>query len=269
MHGLQGDYQLIPIPDDDQKDWKFRQIIQKLKTGELDGINVTIPYKQSLLPYLDGLSGDARLVGAVNTVYRSNGKLLGENTDVGGFLTDVQRLVDLKSSGSGLIIGAGGAARAVAVGLIQNGWQVNVAARRIAQAQQLAENLSERIQKYSSIPSPQIRVFDLLQFQTILTELSNQLKLIVNCTPIGMLGKASRRIFPPGVLINKEVRVYDLVYNPPETDFLFEAKQYGLQGLNGMGMLLEQAARSFEIWTGLTLSRPLSNLYTLLTEGAR
>ncbi|MGB9521411.1 MAG: hypothetical protein ACPL6F_01520, partial [Anaerolineales bacterium] len=203
------------------------------------------------------LSGDAEIIGAVNTLYYSNGQVLGENTDVIGFLRDVSRLIDLDTTGRALIFGAGGAARAVAVGLLKHGWHVDIVARRFEQAQQLIEDIQARIHKLLSVPLSTLRAFDLSQIDNVYRDLGETLSLIVNCTPVGMIGQESMQFFPPRIQINPKVCVYDLVYNPSETDFLTEAKQLGLRGRNGMGMLIEQAACSFEIWTGISLVGPL------------
>lgn len=257
MQGLQGNYELFPIANDDQKNLEFRKIIQKIKAGDLNGINVTIPHKQNIIPFLDGLTSDAEIIGAVNTLYYSNGQVLGENTDVVGFLRDVSRLIDLNSKGRALIFGAGGAARAVVVGLLKHGWQIDIVARRLERAEQLIEDIQERLGKPTLTHVPLMRAFDLSQLYHLYRDTGETLSLIVNCTPVGMIGQETLQFFPSGIQINSKVRVYDLVYNPSETDFLTQAKQLGLCGLNGMGMLLEQAACSFEIWTGISLKRPL------------
>lgn len=269
LQGLQGSYELFPIANDDRKNVAFRNIIQKMKASDLNGVNVTIPHKQNMIPFLDGLSGDAEIIGAVNTVYISNDQVIGENTDVLGFLRDVSRLIDLKSSGRALILGAGGAARAVAVGLLKNGWRVDIAARRIQQAQQLINDIHGRILQRKSVLLPEMLAFDLAQIDYIYRKIGESLNLIVNCTPVGMMGQMPLRFFPSDVSINPKACVYDLVYNPSETDFLHEAKQLGLRGLNGLGMLLEQAACSFEIWTGTQLERPLPDPFLIHHEASK
>ena len=137
--GLTGIYRLLPLPQMEN----LALVLDQVRSGELDGINITIPYKQTVLPYLDGLTPSAQAIGAVNTVYNKDGRLIGENTDAPGFWLDLVRFVpeSVMPHQQALVLGAGGAARAVVFALAEQGWQVNVVARRLAQAQDLVETL--------------------------------------------------------------------------------------------------------------------------------
>ncbi|MGB9672744.1 MAG: shikimate dehydrogenase [Anaerolineales bacterium] len=255
--GLAGHYDLFPIQDDQSKEEKLQEIIQRIRSAELDGLNVTIPHKQNVITFLDGVTGDARIVGAVNTIYRKEGKIFGDNTDVSGFLADIERLIALEERGTAVVLGAGGAARAVTLGLIKKGWNVIITARRKEQAQQIVEQLAPLATHDVKWVNIFIQSLLFTELESFISERVNLISLIVNCTPIGMAGYPPIDLIPKTVQLNKNIKVYDLVYNPPETSLLKMARQLGLEGLNGMGMLIEQAARSFEIWTGVTLPRPL------------
>ena len=264
--GLQGKYDLFPIPNDDHKEKELKRMIQRVKEGELNGINVTIPYKQNVLPYLDDLCGDAKMAGAVNTIYAINGNVFGENTDVEGFLLDVHNLIDLSEKEDALVFGAGGAARAVVAGLVKKGWKVTIAARQVHQASQLVQDIRASMEIEVSLKGLNIEFCSLNETGTIFQKLGERLQLVVNCTPVGMLGHANRSLFPEDIEIHDKLCVYDLVYNPRQTPLLKHVEKLGLRGRNGIGMLLEQARRSFEIWTGCAPSCPVEGIIQDLYE---
>ncbi len=133
---LQGEYRLYPIPPLPAGTEALQAILSSIRQGRLDGLNVTIPHKQAVIPYLDELTPLATRIGAVNTVYRKGEALVGDNTDVPGFLADLQRqLPGAGIPGSALALGSGGSARAVVYALLSSGWRVTIAARRIEAAQ--------------------------------------------------------------------------------------------------------------------------------------
>ncbi len=147
---LQGDYSLFPITPDDKQGLK--DLLHRICSRGLHGLNVTIPHKQNVIEFMDELTDTAKAIGAVNTIYLRENKLIGDNTDAPGFLSDLKRFVD-KETGkqvhketstqenkSALILGAGGSARAVAYALLNDGWNVTLAARRIEQAQELVDS---------------------------------------------------------------------------------------------------------------------------------
>src|ERR1044071_4639542 len=138
---LKGGYSLFPIPPEDEQGLK--DLLKRVRAGELQGLNVTIPHKQNVIPFLDELTPTAQAIGAVNTIYLYNNRLIGENTDAPGFLSDLHGFLgDQKSSTvhclSSLVLGAGGSARAIVYALLHHGWDVTIAARRREQAKQLA-----------------------------------------------------------------------------------------------------------------------------------
>lgn len=239
--GLQGDYSLFPIHPDDKQ--RLKELIECVRSEEITGLNVTIPHKQNVMEFLDELTPVAEVIGAVNIIYRRESKLIGDNTDAPGFLADVKKFVN-KETGkqenrNALILGAGGSARAVVYALLNDRWNVTIAARRIEQAEQLA----------SSFPNYEVRITNIESLDLPTFQPSN-LELIVNTTPVGMSPKIEYSPLPENISLSEETIVYDLIYNPRETKLVREARMHGLQATTGLGMLIEQAALGFELWTG-------------------
>jgi len=232
--GLEGDYSLFPILPDDQQ--ALRDLLSRIRAGEITGLNVTIPHKQNVIPLLDELTSTAKAIGAVNTISMQNGKLTGDNTDATGFLADVNNFLENRKSKIGnqksvLVLGAGGSARAVIYALVKDGWDVAVSARRIEQAEELADHYAIRVTHYDNPQSP-------------------SLNLLVNTTPVGMSPNADASPWPENLPFPPDAAVYDLVYNPRETKLVRDARAAGLPATTSLGMLIEQAALAFEIWTG-------------------
>ncbi len=255
--GLAGSYALFPVQPGDKT--AMENLMARVRGGELTGLNVTIPHKQVVLPLLDDLSPAVQSIGAVNTVYMNEGRLTGANTDAPGFMSDLRRFltqnwVYLDESPGALVLGAGGAARAVIYALLKEGWLVTLAARRLEQALALAQDLN-------SVGLP-IRTIELTA-QALAPNLDD-LVLIVNTTPLGMDPYAERSPWPDGLAFPPRAVVYDLVYQPRETLLIRQAHAAGLPAESGLGMLLEQAALSFELWTGRKV--PLDVLRKALEE---
>ena len=204
------------------------------------GANVTIPHKIAIQPYLDHLDESARLAGAVNTLVFRDGIVTGYNTDAGGFIAA------LPEGGRGLrgkeavLLGAGGAARAVVAGLLEQGCrQLTVVVRNLEQGRQLAE------------PFQELAELTVVGWQE--ERLPQRLKtcgLLVNCTPLGMAPRVEEE--PPVAwgMVNAGAVVCDLVYNPLRTRFLQHAAEQGHQTVSGDGMLLEQGILAYRLWTG-------------------
>lgn len=238
--GLQGEYRLYPVPPLPGGAIALSGLLGDLRQGRLDGLNVTIPHKQSVLPLLGELSAAARAIGAANTLYFRQGKLVGDNTDAPGFLADLARLGF--GGQNALVLGAGGSARAVCFALLGAGWQVTVTARRFEQAGSLAASLSAASAPLHALP---------LEPAT----LTRPFSLIINTTPLGMSPDVGASPWPDGVPFPTGAAVYDLVYNPAETALVRSARRAGLCAATGLGMLVEQAALSFELWTGKNVPR--------------
>ena len=234
--GLEGDYSLFPIHPDDKQ--SLKDLLFRVRSGEIHGLNVTIPYKQNVIPFLDELTPTAKSIGAVNTIYLHNNRLIGDNTDAQGFLLDLKKFLTTETQRHGdlnaLVLGAGGSARAVVYALVNDGWDVTIAARRMEQSQELAL---------------QFRKANAIEFNPQTFQRSD-LQLIVNTTPVGMTPNIDGSPWPENLPFPKNAAIYDLVYNPRETKLVRDARCQGLNATTGLGMLIEQAALSFEIWTG-------------------
>lgn len=218
--------------------------IEGMKALGIGGANVTVPYKETVIPFLDRLTGDAVACGAVNTITNKNGFLTGHNTDGGGFTRDlVESLGYDPAQGPALVIGAGGSARAVISALAQNGCPAIAVVNRTMER---AERLAGALHDATGIA---LRVFPWDSENRELVAFSREASLLVNCTPAGMLNSGVDFPLPPGVP-GKGQLAYDLVYNPPRTPFIKRAENNGATVAGGLGMLLYQGALSFETWTG-------------------
>ncbi|MEW6402870.1 MAG: shikimate dehydrogenase [Chloroflexota bacterium] len=272
--GLKGDYSLFPIAPDDMQGLK--DLLGRVRSGQIHGLNVTIPHKQNLIQFLDELTPTARAIGAVNTIYLREDRLIGDNTDAPGFLADLNsfladqeswaknRKSKIQNRKSAIILGSGGSARAVVYALLNDGWDVTVAARRIEQAHQLARSFVQH-----KVHTAQFEHLILHPFGFAQDRLSSFF-LIVNTTPVGMTPYADQSPWPENLSFPPHAALYDLVYNPPETKLVRDAQAQGLPATTGFGMLIEQAALSFELWTEHSAPResmrasltnsPISNL---------
>jgi len=242
---LEGTYSLFPIHPDDKQ--RLNDLLIRVRTGEIRGLNVTIPHKQNVIEFLDELTPTAKAIGAVNTIYFRDSKLIGDNTDAPGFLSDLKKFIGDRELGIGksaLVLGAGGSARAVVYALVHDSWEITVASRRIEQAQELASRF-ERVKAVE------------LNLQTF--QLSN-VQLVINTTPLGMKPQIDQSPLPENLSLPSNIFIYDLVYNPRETKLVGDARSQGVSATTGLGMLIEQAALSFELWTGCSPSR--ETLYT-------
>jgi shikimate dehydrogenase len=242
---LAGDYRLFPVPPLPEGNSQLIGLIEKVRCGKIHGLNVTIPHKQNVLNLMDTLSPAAKTIGAVNTVSLQGGFVHGDNTDWLGFLHDLDERLSttgINNLKRALVLGAGGSARAVVYALLQSGWKVTISSRRLEQAQKLAADFSNH--------QLQIKTGHLSQFPGL-----SETTLIVNTTPLGMLPEILSNPWPSESPFPPNAFVYDLVYNPPETTLMQAAASAGLESANGLGMLIEQAALAFEIWTGLSAKR--------------
>jgi shikimate dehydrogenase len=192
-----------------------------------------------ILDYLDRLTPAAGAIGAVNVIFREGEDLVGDNTDRDGFLKDLEATLS-PAVGGGLVLGAGGAARAVAHGLCELGWQVWISARTLNRAGDLVDALRKQGFQSASVLS-----LDTDELKTI----SHNCTLIVNATPVGMAPYIEATPWPSTLAFPPGASVYDLVYVPEETMLTKAASKASLPATTGLGMLIEQAALSFERWT--------------------
>ena len=220
---------------------EFYQNIKKLFGVEYLGANITIPYKEEVIKYLDDLDSKAKLIGAVNTIVKKNNKLIGYNTDAFGFIRSIESKSDFCFEGKKvLIIGAGGAARSAIFSLIEKGIKSLVIANRtLERANNLAEEISEFVQL-------EISDLESLYFQKLVGESD----LIVNASSVGMAHTTlnSKNLIKADWFSSKSL-VFDMVYNPIVTPLITEARKAGAESINGLAMLIYQGASSFNLWT--------------------
>jgi shikimate dehydrogenase len=213
------------------------------------GANVTIPYKEAVLPLLDELDALALEIGAVNTIVNRGGRLVGYNTDAGGFLQALRCEGGFDPAGKSVVVlGAGGAARAVSFVLARTGAKSLFITDIIAErAHGLVSDLERSLARERG-PGSRSCVAAL---EMNLADVLSGCDLLVNCTPIGMKHSATEGESPLAEeLIPKEALVYDIVYNPIETPLLQKARMAGVRTLSGLAMLVYQGAAAFELWTG-------------------
>ncbi|HWQ68544.1 MAG TPA: shikimate dehydrogenase [Patescibacteria group bacterium] len=205
------------------------------------GANVTVPHKEQAFALVDTLTPEAAAVGAVNTVVVRDGHLLGANTDGLGFLRSLHEEADFLPRGkSSVILGAGGAARAVAVSLAEAGAEPLVIVNRTAER---ARSLAEFVYRNIGTSTTGLGLDDPQMPATV-----RDCALVVNTTSVG-LNPADHPPIDPS-LLQSGALVYDLIYRPRETALLREAKRRGCRVMGGLGMLLYQGALAFELWTG-------------------
>jgi shikimate dehydrogenase len=233
-HGLKGHYVPLHITHANLAD-----ALRMLPEMGFVGVNVTIPHKEYVLSLASNVSDRAALIGAANTLtFLGDGRIQADNTDGQGFLSNIRQTLPgwTASAGPALVLGSGGAAKAIISALISDGApQVFVANRTRARAEGLKEQFGARVE-----PQDWTRIPDLV----------GQAALIVNTTSLGMTGQPPlaidlSRLRPPTV-------VTDIVYAPLETDLLRQAREAGCETVDGLGMLLHQAVPGFERWFGYT-----------------
>lgn len=191
------------------------------KDAPILGLNVTIPYKQTILPYLDEIDTDAEAIGAVNTIRIRDGKWKGFNTDYYGFMTSLKPFLE-NVHNRALILGSGGASLAIQHGLRLMDIPFHVVSREKAKEDLCYEDLNENVVKAC--------------------------KLIINTSPVGMYPDIDHSPNIPYEFISSDHLVYDLVYNPEESQFLRFAKERGALTMNGLDMLKHQAEKAWKIW---------------------
>lgn len=213
----------LPLPATSAEDFaRFGRAIG------ISGASVTVPYKVSLFDHVDEAYSVARRVGAINTIRVENRRWIGGNTDASGFLATLRGLVPIDTTRSA-VLGAGGAARAVAAALASTGGAVRIHARNRAKAEEVAALTTANVGPWPPEPGS----WDLL----------------INCTPIGMHPKVDETPVPAAQLTGRYV--YDLIYNPPMTRLLREAQAAGCHIIGGLEMLVAQAHEQFQWWTGI------------------
>jgi Shikimate 5-dehydrogenase len=218
--GIDAVYENYEIPDIDA----LTEVLDS--NPELKGLNVTIPYKEKVMPFLDSISPEARAIGAVNVIRVTHRgrkiELKGFNSDVIGFTKSIEPMLDKKWHQKALILGTGGASKAIDYGLKSLG---------------LETVFVSRYERPNTI-----------QYKNITPEVVKEYNVIVNCTPVGMYPKTDECPDLPYEAMDSHTILYDLIYNPDETLFMQRGAQYGADVKNGLEMLLLQAFASWEFW---------------------
>lgn len=231
--GLDWRYLTLEVPPDDLGD-----AIRGMRAMGFRGGNFTIPHKVAVIAYLDGLSQAAELMGAVNCVHREDGKLVGENTDGKGFVESLREVAD-PAGKKVVMLGAGGAARAIAVELgLAGASQINIVNRTPDRGVDLVELLTDRVKVDS-----ELTVWDDEY------EVPQGTDILINATSIG-LNDPTARVPVVEATLKSEMVVADVIFNP-QTEFLKMARRGGCTTLDGLGMLVNQAVIGFKIWTGV------------------
>lgn len=233
QHGIDGSYEPFEVLPE-----ALPAFFERLRSGEFAGGNVTIPHKEKVFALCDSVDPLATMIGAVNTLVVREGKIHGTNTDYLGFLGNLDAEAPGWSDGpnDALVIGAGGAARAILVALLRrNGGRVHVLNRTLANAQALVEEIDGPFEAHG--------------FEDF-ARLAPQIGLVVNTSSIGMHG--TRFDWLDLGLLPKSALVTDIVYAPLITPLLADARAHGLKVVDGLGMLLHQAVPGFAAWFGVT-----------------
>jgi shikimate dehydrogenase len=211
----------------------IKKILNRVRKREIDGINVTIPFKNSVIKHLDVLKGDALKTSSVNTVYLSKKKLIGDNTDVYGFSSGILKKVKTRIKTAG-IIGAGGVSSSIILALIQKGVKkIYISNRTFSKLKIFKKKFKKNI--YPIKWNDRYKVFADVQ-------------ILINVTSLGMLGKNDLKF--DFSIFDKKINVVDIVYNPENTRFLKDARMNGHKTFTGLDMFIYQAQKAFYIWNG-------------------
>lgn len=231
QQGVDAQYSVSPT-----QPGQLENFVHAMRTTPIAGASVTIPHKEAIIPLLDAITPRAHAVGAVNTLYWDNDQLTGDNTDIAGFIAPL--LATPKNFSRALILGAGGAAKAVVAGLCELGVsQITICNRSKNRAEALAREFSVSFVEW------EVRG-------------NIDADLIVNTTPLGMEGENVGLSPYPKEAFRDKGTAYDLIYNPLQTRFLTEASSVGWDIVDGLHMFAGQGIEQFRIWTGHTLSVP-------------
>ena len=248
--GINGVYLALEVEVSD-----LAETVANIRRYQMFGINLSMPYKEEVIPYLDELSDEVRLIGAVNTVVNQNGNLIGYNTDGKGFFKSLPSFTILGKKMT--LLGAGGSAKAVLAQAILDGVsQVSVFVRSTSM-----EKTKAYLETLQSETGFRVDLYALEEHSALQEKIADA-DLLVNATSVGMDGKSSP--VPENLLLPENLLVADIIYQPFETPFLQWAKSQGNVAVNGLGMLLYQAAEAFKLWTGKDM--PTDEIWQSLTE---
>ncbi len=255
--GILGEYKCYPTKPD-----KLDKTLEEIKNAGLTGLNVTIPYKISILDWLDNTTEEVKLIRAVNTIAIGDKQLLGHNTDITGFLNSLPD--EIKSTlphRPALVLGAGGAARAIMAALIK--CHVPVVTLAVRNPEKAAEtiNLGRKLIRLYNVPTG-LGVTDLASLKNM-----NNYHIVINTTPIGMPSnkqsenKESKKESPVSLsqlkTLPEEAYVYDAVYGPDNTTLTHHCEELKIPAQDGLSMLIHQGAAALELWSGQVISEEI------------
>ena len=210
---------------------QLEQIISQVRENKIKGINVTVPFKKTVIPYLDELSSEAQSTQSVNTIYKKDNKIIGHNTDIFGFETSIKKVEYYLENKEVLILGAGGVVPSIIFSLIKmKASKIKISNR----TKEKAENLKKIFKDIEVLKWGEISNFD----------------MIINATSLGLKKEDSLNLDFSSITRNKFF--YDVIYNPSETNFLKMGRELGNKTLNGKLMFIFQALSAFSIWHGQT-----------------
>ena len=233
--GLKYHYFLFDLSSDD-----LEKAVESIRVLDIKGVNVTIPYKREVIKYIDEVDDEIKIIGAVNTILNQDGKLIGKNTDVDGFDEMIYNQAVTFKDKNVVLLGAGGAARAVLYYLRdQEVKEVNIVNRTINKAEEVKWTFSNELENIEITERNSSNYEDIIK----------QADIIINATPLGTKGRYEDISPVAGELIQPDHTLIDLVYNPKITKFLKTGKEKNARIISGIEMLVYQAVKSFEIWT--------------------
>lgn len=225
--------------------------VKGFKAIEITGFNITIPHKKNIIKYLDKVSEEALLMGAVNTVKNVNGKFCGYNTDGRGFIKSLQQYGVNVNGKNIVVIGAGGASRGICVKMaMEQAKSITILNRTVEKAERICEVINHNVQSIARC--------DVLTEETI-KKYGRKCDILIHTTPVGMYPNVDECPISDFNFLNSGTVVCDLIYNPPQTVLLRKAEKSGCQAVNGWGMLVFQAVDAFEIWTGAKVGKSTIN----------
>ncbi|MDI9478174.1 MAG: shikimate dehydrogenase [Bacillota bacterium] len=234
-------YIYLPFPVEEKK---FAAAMEGFRAINVRGLNITIPYKEAVIPFLDKVDPLAARIGAVNTIVNEEGVFTGYNTDIMGIVRMIREDGNFSIRGKKvMLLGAGGAARAAGIGVLEEGAaSLSVVNRSLTRAEKLAEEWK------GYYPAAEIEALPLEN--RIFRENLKEVELIIDSTSVGMAPHADVAPLIPAEFLHEKMLVVDLVYNPLETCLMQAARAGGAKSLNGLGMLIYQGIEAFRLWTG-------------------
>ena len=222
----------------------LKDIVDQVRNDEIKGVNVTVPFKKEIIPFLDSVIGDAHLTQSVNTVCKFNNEVCGYNTDVGGFKKSLQESpIDYKNKNI-FILGAGGVTSSILQAFIDTAKKIYITNRTKEKAEEL-KKLGDISTTLTRLGTESIEVIDW-------GKRPEACDIVLNTTSIGLTKDENLNLDFEDYKDNKDILFYDLIYNPKETNFLKDAKVRGNMTMNGKMMFLWQAHMAFKIWTNIS-----------------